>query len=395
MDEELGLARLLIQSFPACEDPLIILGNLYSRRGDTDQAQALWQQALDINPQRSEVYRSMAELAQQTDRLQEAVQLWQRALDCGPKTPGLRGKMADALLTLGQFQTCIEHARAEMTFSGPDPQQYWRIGRAHQSLEEYTRARENFAQAIQLQPDHLNAFYGLYSVCMRLRDRETAQKALQTYQALKAKRKKALRNQSETDLDCGFASLARFYVDTYRFQQRQDAAPVFDQVLDRALVLGQANASFLKPIARFLAEQGQRVGALELMEGLARLEPDDVTWLLNVGALAVQLKRFDAAERALLRAIQVDPNEVSPYRQLTRLAFNTGRNLERAQQLARRAVELDPGAPTYLDLGLVFLAAGKRAQGLQALEQALALEPDDVRIRQAYEIARKKGGAAQ
>jgi len=119
MEAELQLGQDLVKTLPGSEDPYVVLGNIYSRRGDTDRAQQMWQQALAINPVRPDVYSSLAGLAQGTDQLESAVQLWQKALEIDPRRPGIHLKIAETQLEAGQFQSCIEHANTEMQLTGP------------------------------------------------------------------------------------------------------------------------------------------------------------------------------------------------------------------------------------------------------------------------------------
>jgi hypothetical protein len=45
-NQELALAERLIQAFPGKEEPLIIMGGIHSRHGNTDKAVVYWNQAI-------------------------------------------------------------------------------------------------------------------------------------------------------------------------------------------------------------------------------------------------------------------------------------------------------------------------------------------------------------
>ena len=390
MKAELQLGEDLIKALPNHEDPYIIMGNIYSRRGNTDQARQMWQQALSLNPQRPEVYNSLADLAQQTDQLERAVELWQKVLEVAPRTPGIHLKMAEALSKSGQFEACIQQANAEIQLTGPAADPYYQIGLAYQYLKDYAKAQQNYTRCIQLDPGHINGYYGLYSACMHLGQTDAAQRAMQTYQTLKVRHDTQSSNDGDSDLDCSFISLAQFYTDVHWVQQRyQGSALTQTQVImNKAISLGLDNAAFLKRIAPFLAQQKQPAQALELTRRLAQLEPSNVSCPLSIGTLAMQLGRYDQAEQAFRQAVAMAPDRDTGYRLLARLFLKTKRNLPEAYDLARKAVSLNPQALAYFELGIISLAAGHREEGLQALEEAVNRSPDNKLFKETYTKAK-------
>ena len=77
-----------------------------------------------------------------------------------------------------------------------------------------------------------------------------------------------------------------------------------------------------------------------------------------------------------------------------------GRDLDTAEGMVRRALELKPGTGAYLDsLGWVYFRRGENAQALRLLEQAAALEPEQPVIADhlgdAYLRADRKADAAR
>jgi tetratricopeptide (TPR) repeat protein len=65
----------------------------------------------------------------------------------------------------------------------------------------------------------MNAYYGLYTVCIRLKDRAAAQDHMTRYRELKAKHKEAARRINETlpsDIDCFYQSLGNALAAGYR-----------------------------------------------------------------------------------------------------------------------------------------------------------------------------------
>jgi len=94
-----------------------------------------------------------------------------------------------------------------------------------------------------------------------------------------------------------------------------------------------------------------------------------------VGDLLFRLQRFEVAEEAVRRAIELAPSRPAGYRTLVRLLLARYQKLPEAQALARKLVELAPTAMNYSILGDACCANGDVAGAREALRQALDLEP--------------------
>ena len=77
------------------------------------------------------------------------------------------------------------------------------------------------------------------------------------------------------------------------------------------------------------------------------------------------------------------------YRQFALLYVMTNRKLDRAQGLAKKAVELEPSAQNYLMLGRIYYQNSDRANALITIEKAIALEPGNPLYRRTYNKIKK------
>ena len=96
-------------------------------------------------------------------------------------------------------------------------------------------------------------------------------------------------------------------------------------------------------------------------------------------SLAYQLRGKTAlAERELARVLEIDPQHISAHNDLGYLWADQGKNLDRALELTRKAVEADPNQSAYLDsLGWVYYKLGDFATAAEHLRKARALEGGD------------------
>ena len=91
-------------------------------------------------------------------------------------------------------------------------------------------------------------------------------------------------------------------------------------------------------------------------------------------------RRFDAAEEAFRKVIQLVPQRCDGYQQLARVCLGTGRKLDEARSLAQTAVRLEPLAANFRLLSEACHKNGDR-QVLFGDRTMLVLEPGNDQYR--------------
>jgi tetratricopeptide (TPR) repeat protein len=103
----------------------------------------------------------------------------------------------------------------------------------------------------------------------------------------------------------------------------------------------------------------------------------------------------DECIETMRQVIKRDPTNSSAYNYLGYLFAEKGENLDEAEALIKRALELKPDDGFYLDsLGWVYYQRGDYDQALPILEQALKLQPDEgVIMEHIGDVKKAKGDA--
>lgn len=133
--------------------------------------------------------------------------------------------------------------------------------------------------------------------------------------------------------------------------------------------------------AEALRKSGKTEAAIEVMEQLARREPDNVAIHVTLGDTLRGLQRYDEASRAYDAALALIDE---PARPQWLLYFARGITHERedrwdqAEADFRRALELNPGQPQVLNyLGYSFVEMGENYdEALEMIEEAVAASPN-------------------
>jgi Flp pilus assembly protein TadD len=126
---------------------------------------------------------------------------------------------------------------------------------------------------------------------------------------------------------------------------------------------------------------GQVEQAIQTLEQVLRVEPNNVSALNNLAVAYVQRQRLKEAHQLLLKAEQIDPNKYLTYINLSNWAQRTG-DPAQALKFAEHAVELAPQVDiTHRTRAVCLLQYGRIDEALASAAQAAALNPRDPRTQ--------------
>jgi tetratricopeptide (TPR) repeat protein len=356
--EELAVVQALARDFPGRVEPIILMGNVQHRLGRTDEAMKLWQQALKRDPKHPEVYEKMGWFAMEKGQYQEAIAHWQKALEIAPDTAGVHSGMARALMGLNEHREAITHLEEEIKISPQSSFDYFLLGQEHMQVEQYEQARASYEKAIAVDPNLTNAYYGLFTVCVRLGQRDEAKEHMATFKRLKAQDMETLKDRNEAFDDL--------------IDMRKDAA-------ETMMLAGQAYQA-----------NGKLARAEQLQYRAAALDPHNAMYHLHCGALSMQMGRLAQAEKAFRQVITLAPDSSRGYSGLAHLYLQANQKLPQARQLAEKAVALEPSAFNHYVLAWARDRNGDRSGAIVSIRRALELEPNNQRFRRIAELMEKR-----
>jgi tetratricopeptide (TPR) repeat protein len=125
-----------------------------------------------------------------------------------------------------------------------------------------------------------------------------------------------------------------------------------------------------------LMQAGDVPAATEALREAERLEPTRTLTLIALGMAFNNRKMFAEAKTALLRSLELDPENVECIAALAEAEEGLG-ELDAADEHARGVLSKAPGHPTaHLVAGLVLMKRGRYADARAALERAAAAQPE-------------------
>ncbi|MCK4822014.1 tetratricopeptide repeat protein [bacterium] len=386
-EEAIDIAVQLTKDFSNSADAVFLLGNVYRNQGNSTMAVKCWERYLELNPDHAEAYDGMGWVAFQKAEYQKAVELWHRVLEINPRLPGVYESLACALICLGRAEEAIMALQKNIEISEKPINSYFMLGKQYLLLKEYEKAKKCYETVIRMQPAHVSAYYGLATACERLGQKDKFKDYIEKFKELKAGEMQALkaRDSAFDDLVSLRRNVAQTHTRIGQFYYVRKNSQKAEELLRRAATLDPKHSDCRILLASLYQQDGRVAQALQLHEQLAMIEPHNTVHHGNVGVLSVQLQRFDRAEKAFRKAIDLAPKQSFGYQYIAYLYLTMNRKLPEARKLAEKAVALEKTGENFFILSRACNVNGDRASAMSAIQQAIKLEPNNIKYRQMYE----------
>ena len=334
------------------------LGQSQLRVGQSEEAVASFERALNRNPQRTdllEIFQQLGRVHQRAQRTEEALKVWQRLEALFPDDPRVLEQIAVTLAEEGQPALALPRYERLAELVRDD---YRRVvfQVAAAELRIKSGSREQGISSLEAVLANLNPESWLYrDVRRRIEDvflRSGDQDSLVRYY------RKWLDSHPE-DVE-GMARLARFLASSARI-------PEATEWMEKALKLAPSRTELRKAFIDQLVNDQRYPEAIRQYELLVASAPGNQDFLRDWGKLVLRDKerpedeRRKEAVRIWNQILQSRPDDALTVAQVADL-YRQNNMLQEAEALYRRAVELAPGDPQYREYLGEFLHIQKRPE---------------------------------
>ncbi len=383
---------------------LRLLGNIYYEMGKSDKALATYEKALSRYPNSARMQHRFGLLLAKSGRFEDARAAFHKAISIDPRFTESAGELARIFIEngrVGEAESVLETAvrngfrtEAILLILGT---LYMEIGK----LDDGIQLLESQRHEAKLSPDTKVLLGRLYF------EAKEFEEAAGIFQSLLADDKnnpeiarlladiyllignpdqalRYFRMAIDSDPDDYRRYLGLFFATSPRFAP-QDASRIEMsdregvEILDQAGALVKAddfNGNYLIGIS-YLSIDSLDTAEDYLSQAL-KLEPKDEGTLLNLANVAERHQQYEQAEQYLKILIQLKPDDPTICNFYGYLLSEMGKDLHRAEELIRKALEQDPSNGYYMDsLGWVFYQRGEYDLAVIELQKASRLVKGD------------------
>ena len=381
----------VMKAFPNNEAALELVGDFHNRHGRRTEAVTFWQQCLEMNPKRPDVYGSLGDAEMDKGEFEKAIEEFNKALEIDSNAYGIRDKKGQALVELGRYEEAIKELEQARLGSPKSLTVHFLLGQAYLKMKHYEKARDAYKAGLEIDPESENVWYGLARVYAALKEREKAKKFQQKFRILQTLKSKEERAKSTgaslytRDLATLRRAVVQTHLDAERLYQAEGDIGKAEDLLKQASELDPRNTICYERLGALYNRTNRLPEAVRQFEQIIEIEPSNIYAYLNIGRISIRLKKYEAAEAAYSKAVAVAPQQAVGYRELARFYLMSNKKLPEARQLAEKALNLESTAECFFILGWASDLNGDRTGALKAIQEAINLEPNNSKFRQSYE----------
>jgi protein O-GlcNAc transferase len=323
-----AIYQQILQVEPNHPDALHLLGLIARQGGKNGIAVGLMSKAIRINPSNPIYYINLGNALKDQGQLEDAILNYRQALSIKPDFAEVHNNLGNALKEQGNLEAAIESFRRSLALKPDFAETHSNLGNALKDQGQLEEAIACYGQALLLRPDYAEAYNNLGS-------------------ALKA----------QNNLDAAVGS----------YRKAVSLKPDF---VDAHNNLGNA-----------LMAQGKLEAAVVSFHQSLLLKPDFAEAHNNLGNALKDQGRLDAAVESFQKALTFKPDFAEAHSNLG-LALQKQGKLDEAIARYNKALSIKPDyAEAYNNLGLALQEQGKLNEAVDSYHKALALRPDYPKAR--------------
>jgi predicted TPR repeat methyltransferase len=304
--------------------------------GNLEEARHGYLLLLKHDPKNAEAYHSLAIIATQEDKADEAMEYIQKAIHLQPKNPVLYLHLANIYKAQGFLDQSIEVLNQIITLDPNCISAYNNLGIMYYAQGKFPEAIKAYQTALEKQPDYVDAHYNLGLALIKNQELVAA---IELYENLLKNAPKHF--AARFHLACTLMKQEKLALAEQHFLIIQETHPYHFET--------QSN------LATCFLKQGALTEAKKHYISALDISPQDTQILFNLGVINTQLGEIDSAIQAYQRAIETNPDYFEAHN----------------------------------NLGAIFIMKQNAGLALHHFKEALRLQPDNKAIRYTVDVLSK------
>lgn len=329
------IAEWLIEQEPEGLRGYLALADAHEKMGDPEAAEATLRRGLEVRGDDLALYGALARTRRaRGDRVGE-IAVYEEILERHPDHhPSLLAR-AEAELALGRSDDAVATLERVVEAHPDDLRSLLRLAFLRYEREEFEEAARLFEEALEAQPEQHEVAYFLGVVRRRLDEEDAARRAFERIP------------ESHDRYADARTQLAGIH-------ERRGELDLAIEEVERARAVESSRPLDLY-LASLRAKDGDVEGALSFLESLLEENPDDAEVLYNIGVIHGEASNVEQAIHYMKIVLGIDPDHAGALNYVGYTWAEQGTNLDQAEQMIVRALELRPGDGYITDsLGWVY-----------------------------------------
>ena len=321
------LWRTTIVRNPGCWMAHNNLGDVFDRKGQTDEAIHQFQEAIRLKPDYAEAHKNFGNALLKQGRLDKAIGQYKEAIRLDPDYTRAHNNLGTALEKKGRLDEAVEQYKKAIEIEPDYAEAHYNLGNTLGQKGQLDEAVSQYREAIRLKPGDAEAHNNLAVV---------------------------LDKQGKVD---------------EAIEQLQAAIRLKPDYAEAHYNLGTA-----------LGQEGRTAEAIEQYQSGIRLRPDFVEAYDKLAKLLAGEGRLDEAVSCYRAEIRLKPNAVDAEGNLGNVLAAQGRFAEAIKEYQATLTLVPESAQAHFRYGQALVAQHQYAAGKVEFQKALALKPQDAQV---------------
>jgi len=366
--DDLALTTLKTLVSRAPREPIghYYLGRYFETAGKTNDAEHSFERAVSLSPENVPLRIDLVRLALKNNKFARARELCSEILERDPNNVVARRVLGQLLIGENKLDEALKHLQVLETVEDDSSETRFKIAVIQIEKQNFPEAVRELNLLLAKSPRHSAARYYLASIY-----------------AGSGRRKEAVEELAKLERGDEMFVKGRMFA-AFILRQEGDLEGA-ERSVREAHEVEPDNKSVVSYLVLVLRERARYEAALEVLTAATKRDPNDEKSLFNYGVVLADLGRKDEAIGVMERVVKLSPNYGDALNYIAYHLAEHGRDLARAEDLAKRALQTSPNDGYYLDtLGWVYFQQQRFADAEETLARAVAVSGRDVVIVEHY-----------
>ena len=351
------------KAFPGIPTVQYRLAQGYLQQNNAAQAATALDQALAKNPDYTEAILLRAQLNVRTGHLPPAITALENLLKKQPTLKQAQLLLADAYRDSGQLDAAAAIFSGQIKADPTAAQPYLFLGLIQQQQKKTTEARQSFEKVLEVDPDNGQAVNQLVALDLEAKDFDSANRRVQ--------------HQMEKHPGDAAPYLLQSKVRMAQQQWKEAEASA-----KKALELKPDEAAAYEMLVSIYLATNRLPEAVRELETVVSKAPKNASALMVLALTQEKQKDFPKARDAYEKLLEIKPDFVPALNNLSYIYAEHLNQLDKANELARKARSVAPADPSVADtLGWVLFKRADYQQALTLLQESADKVPDNPEIK--------------